>query len=118
MPYITPEERKQLFLGKKPSTPGQLNYVITLLALKLKDYPVDLRRGIRDAILEYLGGRASYTLFNGVMGVLECARLEYVRRAGWDVYIDDAFDSFEKRFYSEFIAPYEDKKKEENGDVF
>ncbi len=118
MPYITPEERKQLFLGKKPSTPGQLNYVITLLALKLKDYPVDLRRGIRDAILEYLGGRASYTLFNEVMGVLECARLEFLRRVGYDVYINDSFDSMEKWLYTQFIGPYEDKKKEENGDVY
>jgi len=118
LPYITPEERKKLFNGKKPSTPGQLNYAITLLVLNLKDYPVDMRRGIREAILDYLGDRASYTLFNEVMGVLECARLEYVRRAGWDVYVDDAFDGLEKRFYLEFIASYEDKKKEENGDVF
>ena len=60
--------------------PGELNYAITELALfYLK------RKGV------------SYTNMNEVIGVLECAKLEFYRRA---------------------TAPYEDKKVEENGDVY
>lgn len=39
----------------------------------------------------------SYTSINDVIGVLECAKLELYRR---------------------LAAPYEDEKKEENGDVY
>lgn len=39
----------------------------------------------------------SYSDYNALIGVLECVKLELYRRA---------------------VAPYEDKKKEENGDVY
>ena len=39
----------------------------------------------------------SYVAYNEVMGVLECVKQEFYRR---------------------MVAPYEDKKCEENGDVF
>jgi hypothetical protein len=48
-----------------------------------------------DRYLKYHG--KNYTSINEVIGVLECAKLEAYRRLG---------------------APYEDKKKEENGDVY
>lgn len=60
----------------------------------------------RDGILNYvvtrllmgrLGPMPRYSDLNEVMGVLECAKLELYRR---------------------MAAPYEDKKREENGDVY
>lgn len=81
MPYITKKRREHLRgvqLFAKPQTPGELNYVITM------------------AVHDYLNGRRSYGLFNEVLGVLECAKLELYRR---------------------HVAPYEDEKIQENGDV-
>ena len=43
------------------------------------------------------GETPSYTDYNEVVGVLECMKLELYRR---------------------LIAPYENKKKEQNGDVY
>lgn len=48
-------------------------------------------------ILQYLGEQPNYQKFNDVMGVLECAKQELYRRQ---------------------IAPYENEKKDQNGDVF
>jgi len=48
-------------------------------------------------ILEYLGSSPNYERYNAAVGVLECAKLELYRRK---------------------IAYYEDKKAEENGDLF
>ena len=93
MPYIKPEDRKryddlvdQLAViiddyqeQYAQAVGGQLNYVITSLVQKVyKDY------------------RPSYQDINEVIGVLECAKMEFYRRVA---------------------APYEDLKIEENGDV-
>lgn len=63
--------------------------------------PGELNYFITTAILDYLrlseGCRAGYTEWNEVMGVLECVKQELYRR---------------------MIALYEDKKKEEHGDVY
>lgn len=48
--------------------------------------------------LNYLDGKqSSYQYYNDVIGALECCKLEMYRRA---------------------VAPYEDSKKEANGDVY
>ncbi len=80
MPYITEEDRRNVSLTQCPDSPGELNYMITLLC---KNYLS--QKGI------------SYTNMNEIVGVLECAKQEFYRR---------------------MTVPYEDKKKEENGDVF
>lgn len=48
-------------------------------------------------ITNYIDGSPSYQKFNDVIGALECCKLELYRR---------------------MIAPYEDNKAIENGDVF
>ena len=50
---------------------------------------------ILDCLLQERG--VSYTNINEIIGVLECVKMELYRR---------------------IAAPYEDKKKEENGDVY
>lgn len=82
MPYIRSYLRRLLDTKNKFAVaPGDLNYQITKLCV---DYCN--RRKPHD-----------YTLYNEVMGALECAKQEFYRR---------------------MVVPYEDKKIEENGDVY
>lgn len=90
MPYIDQDSRKRvdkqvdkLIKALQPRgdirmAPGELNYVITRLMLAAWKV------------------RPSYTVGNGLIGVLECAKAEFYRR---------------------HLAPYEDQKIIENGDV-
>lgn len=48
-------------------------------------------------IREYVGDTYNYSLLSEAIGILECAKLELYRR---------------------MVAPYEDSKMEENGDVY
>ena len=62
------------------------------------DNPGELNYLITMNCLDYLSTtNQKYEDFNAVIGALECAKLEMYRR---------------------MIAPYEDNKKEENGDVY
>lgn len=81
MPYIEVDRRQSiLFDGSDPVTPGELNYLITEYCL---------------GYLERKG--TSYTNLNEIVGVLECAKQEFYRRA---------------------VSPYEDEKIKENGDIY
>ncbi len=80
MPYISKEEREWISRGHPPVSVGQLNYCISTM--------------ISNFINEY---GFNYSIANGVIGVLECAKLELYRR---------------------LVAPYEDEKKEIHGDVY
>lgn len=80
MPYIKREDRVDIMYGTFPANAGQLNYKIT------------------QEVWEYVRDHGkSYTTYNDVIGVLECAKLELYRR---------------------MIGPYEDRKCQENGDVY
>lgn len=58
----------------------------------------ELNYKITEAIKSYLSGfEECYEAYNSAIGALECAKLELYRRK---------------------IAPYENKKMEENGDVY
>lgn len=79
MPYI--KQRDKYRLRHQDSTPcsaGELNFLITELCNEFID-------------------TKNYAKLNEVIGVLECAKLEFYRR---------------------IVAPYEDKKIEQNGDVY
>ena len=84
MPYID-RLRRVYFLDAIDSllddisSPGELNFVVTSLL-----HGILKRRG------------TSYGQYNALIGVLECAKLEFYRRKA---------------------APYEDEKIAENGDV-
>ena len=63
MPYITDTNKEEIGQGKTPSTPGELNYCFTLLAV------------------EYLKNKGErYQTYNDIIGALECAKLEMYRR--------------------------------------
>ncbi len=78
MPYIK-KERRQAPNEMVPMSAGELNYLIT------------------SECIAYLPDWPTYKDFNEIIGVLECVKQEFYRRA---------------------MAPYEDKKSEENGDLY
>lgn len=82
MPYISDCERRDKLddAVEQPMNAGELNFKITKLL---------------DNYLYHHG--LSYTTMNEIVGVLECAKLEFYRR---------------------IASPYEEKKIRENGDVF
>lgn len=81
MPYIPKEDRPPLDQGDiAPVTAGDLNYCISRYCN------------------EYVHNHGlSYATLNEIVGVLECAKQEFLRRV---------------------VAPYEDTKIEKNGDVY
>ena len=81
MPYITQPTRAYVN-AHDPCSPGELNYAITRLISKYL-----VRRP----------GCHTYSDLNDVLGALEGAKLEFVRRV---------------------VVPYEDRKRAENGDVY
>ena len=88
MPYIEPGSRIQIALRQDR---GDVVGGATT--------PGDLNFIISEIVMEYVAntnGGISYTKMNEVVGVLECAKLELYRRV---------------------LAPYEDDKIKENGDI-
>jgi hypothetical protein len=81
MPYIPPQSRWRLNGDlPQPESAGELNYILTKV------------------VWEYIGDHGlSYATLNEVVGVLECAKAELLRRV---------------------VGPYEDEKITENGDVY
>lgn len=63
MPYLEPHIKENLDSIAVPTTPGELNYLITKLALKYLAY-----KGL------------NYLHVNDVVGALECAKQEFYRR--------------------------------------
>jgi hypothetical protein len=59
--------------------------------------PGELNYLITSRVLDWLGGNPNYNDFNAAIGALECVKLELYRR---------------------MVAPYEDQKCAENGDVY
>ena len=80
MPYITQDRRQALTPLFYPMSAGELNFAITSLVLRY---------------LEQRGSR--YEVYNEIVGVLECAKLEFYRRA---------------------VITYENEKMQQNGDVY
>jgi len=73
----------------------QISNIIT--SIKEKDWtPGDLNYIITKICLSYIN-EPSYKNYNEVIGVLECVKQELYRRK---------------------VAPYEDKKRDENGEVY
>lgn len=78
MPYIKQENQPYIQFSV-PKTPGELNFLFTQIAKS------------------YWTTKGNYQGINDVIGALEGAKLEFIRRV---------------------VAPYEDSKIKENGDVY
>ena len=90
MPYIKPDRRDDL------NQEGGLGAFVDYLPLLTAG---ELNYVITRIVLQHIlmKDEASYAHLNEVLGVLEAIKLELYRR---------------------YVAPYEDKKMKENGDVF
>lgn len=117
MPYVKQEDRK--YLVDDPSIaedPGPLNFCITTSIVNHTFNEDQWFDRLKQYV--YIKGK-SYTVLNEIMGVLTCAWFE-LRRRDYSLWIeyDYRLKELAKRFYAEVIAPYENIKIKENGDVY
>lgn len=93
MPYVNPDLR------------GTLDPVVDRVVGALRELELDFPESCTEGNLNYIISRVlaevytngGYKAINDAVGVLECIKLEFYRRAA---------------------APYEDKKAAQNGDVY
>ena len=111
MPYIKAEDRNKfpLLATIIPESEGELNYCITkLITNYIKQKCVVPEEKAKEILAKTVASiirpdcvsvvkAPNYALYNAVIGVLECAKMELYRRQ---------------------ISPYEDRKIAENGDVY
>lgn len=88
MPYISPALRKDL---EEP-----LNNLIKIIDWAEADTLDGIMNYVITKLLRSQYNNGKYAEYNAAVGVLECAKLELYRKV---------------------VAPYEDKKAKENGDV-
>lgn len=128
MPYLKAERKQGLDNGLLPTTTGDLTYVFTR-ALLGDPNEASLTEALEAGIDRYFARRQiNYGLLCDVMGTLTCAGCEYERRSGTLInrpsdadYVRETLTSlrqFIQSFYAHVIAPYEDTKIEQNGDVY
>lgn len=96
MPYLE-EKTKEMFTRALARMPvpivaGELNFLFTYFINQFL-----LKRGMGNNPVDMPRGKPRYADYNEAMGALECAKFELYRR---------------------LIAPYEDTKLKENGDVY
>lgn len=63
MPYIKEDRRRELYDDHPPKTPGELNYLFTMI---VKEY--------------FERNGANYQAINDILGAFEGAKLEFYRR--------------------------------------
>lgn len=128
MPYIKQDDYARAL--ETPSAPGELNFAITRKAIEYLVNPeksdVDFYGQALDLCNGYIEREGlSYTTLNAVIGVLYCAGRELVRRMADNPEADELvqravkkLDSIADILYDGVLAPYEDEKIDENGDVY
>ena len=100
MPYIEKEQRELIDGPSEFTTRYGLDSFLWKLDQIKEDWidsPGTLNYIITRMVVWYLGKNPNYERYNAAIGVLECAKQELYRRQ---------------------VSPYEDKKCEENGDVY
>jgi hypothetical protein len=121
MPYVDQATKDSLDHGYRTAeTPGELTYVVTAHLLMLDHYDTYLVVAIKQEIADYLGAKKlSYALLSSVVGCLECARREFIRRRPTDSLVAHyVLNTVLDGYYNDIVAPYEDDKIQQNGDVF
>lgn len=133
MPYIKSEDYVRAV--EAPEVPGELNYAITMkIVARLRGVLTytEFDRALRNLTVSYLDRVGmSYTHGNAVMGVLDCAARELRRRvvspslSPEGVAMSPLIAKIERQLelerrwlYDNMLAPYEDVKIAENGDVY
>ncbi len=127
MPYIKSQDYARAV--DTPRVPGELNYAITMKIvarlcgdLTCQEFTVE----VTTLVTQYLARVGmNYTNGNAVMGVLDCASRELRRRVGPVFNPHLAVNKIERQLkqdrkwvYDVLLAPYEDEKIIQNGDVY
>ena len=120
MPYIDSETKKILDeFPRRANKAGELTYLFYRRALDIN--PLDLEPALDEVVCGYLPRTPRYEDFAIVLGSLYGAALELKRRYGGrgvrELSAPLAICSYAANFYANTVAPYEDKKIEENGDI-
>lgn len=135
MPYIDKESRKRLLIdGDPPRTAGELNFVITrgIMDTLYSHYDTVGYQALNDAIGEIVFIQSRLTF-------LDCVPDPVPSRQDWPAIIEPIYNFITQQneftseahrtilgvlecvkleLYRRVAAPYEDRKIEENGDVF
>lgn len=131
MPYITQARRNDLADGQSPATYGELNYLVTRILLD----ELGPRESWGYAKLNRMVGiicNLQIIITRGtVMANVSADDMRIINRivdatlvacgGGWGKNVSDLLGVFEcvkLEFYRRIVAPYEDAKIAENGDVF
>ncbi len=126
MPYIEYRRRVCLAGDSPPRTPGELTYLFTRSLLG-SPTPDILRAALDRHVALYrdYAGEDSFSTFAEILGSLAATELEYLRREPElrpservDGSMLGELDSAALDLYGSAVAPYEDAKKAENGDVY
>lgn len=108
MPYLTETD------FNAPS--GELNRAFTKIFLSRTPHLIP---ELRDMIEKYVHDqKPRYATYNDVIGALECSKLEFHRRNGFNELIEESVKIVKEFYYDTVIAPYEDKKIAEHGDIY
>jgi hypothetical protein len=122
MTYLTQQRKEELADPKQMFvSPADLTYGLTVVAMSGK-LGASFIGALDEAIARYLGkSEPRFEDFAVIMGCLSCTSREMLRRrpnsARADI-IAKMVGTYADAFYSEHIAPYEDIKINQNGDVY
>lgn len=123
MPYIDEAAKQRLASdGQHPETVGELTYLFSMHCINAdaRGDHTFLAETLKIEVGNYLLNQTvSYAVLCGVVGSLECARREHRRRRpdNW-LGAGAALSEVQEWFYNHTVAPYEDTKIEQNGDVY
>ena len=96
MPYVMEPRRREILVQAVLDASGEAHECV--LVRTAANSPGDLNFGISELCKAYIRSHGlNYTTLNEIVGVLECAKLEFYRRV---------------------TAPYEDEKIKQNGDIY
>jgi hypothetical protein len=118
MPYISPQAREHIAQGYVPATAGELNYALTKECQHwhLPWIGTRLSRVIVDYMVDH--PIRAYQDINDVLGAMAGARLEFRRREGEVMRVENALEAAQEAFYTTYAVPYEEEKRRINGDVY
>lgn len=123
MPYITERRKRELESRRAPLLgAGDLTYAMTLVAIRFnvaedEDY---FYKELDFVTKRYLPSEPRYENYAIVLGSIDATKREYLRRVtdGIEDTIVELLELYAQKFYAWKVAPYEDTKIEQNGDVY
>lgn len=132
MPYLKPERRKELASDPTPADSADLNYLFTLeyiknnepkLAESSSERQEKVATALKDIVIKFLLQKnvIRYDVYNDVAGALNLSLREFFRRTQDGIaYFDylEAVMRVEDWLADAMVAPYEERKIKENGDLY